>query len=122
MIYISLLNLSAGYTLTYFTIESSFPLVVVSVGACHGFGFIFVYAIAIGTVQNWFPDNVGLMGSIVLSGYGFGSLIWIPTVTSFVNPDNIQPAALACLMNTTSEVECEEITDKYFTDPHLLER
>ena len=81
-----------------------------------------MYAIAIGTVQNWFPENVGLMGSIVLSGYGFGSLIWIPTVTSFVNPDNIQPAALACLMNTTSEVECEEITDKYFTDPHLLER
>ena len=96
-------------------------MVVVSVGVCHGFGFIFVYAIAIGTAQKWFPDNIGLMGSIVVSGYGFGSLIWIPAVTAFVNPHNIKPAAPACLMNTTSEVECEEIKDRYFTDPHVLE-
>ena len=76
---------SAGYSLTYFTIDSVFPLVVLSVGGSHGFGYIFVYAIAIGTTQKWFPDNIkgwdkmiklihdlkflsssGLMGSIVV--------------------------------------------------------
>ena len=49
---------SAGYSLTYFTIDSVFPLVVLSVGGSHGLGFIFVYAIAIGTAQKWFPENM----------------------------------------------------------------
>ena len=62
----------------------------------------------------------GLMGSIVVSGYGFGSLIWIPVETAFVNPDNVKPADPVCIINTTSDVECEEVTDKYFTDPELL--
>jgi len=50
--------LCVGYTLTYFTIDSVFPLVVLSVGGSHGFGFIFVYAVAIGTAQQWFPHNL----------------------------------------------------------------
>jgi len=61
---------------------------------------------------------VGLMGSIVVSGYGFGSLVWIPAETAFVNPDNIKPAAPECL----GDVECEEVSEKYFTDSSLLEK
>ena len=60
----------------------------------------------------------GLMGSIVVSGYGFGSLVWIPAETAFVNPDNIKPAAPECL----GDVECEEVSEKYFTDSSLLEK
>ena len=31
------------------------------------------------SAQNWFPKSKrGLVGSIVLSGYGYGSLIWFP--------------------------------------------
>ena len=62
------------------------------------------------------------MGSIVVSGYGFGSLVWIPAETAFVNPKNVEPAAPECLMNITDGVECEEISEKYFTDPDLLEK
>ena len=54
----SVLVFSAGYSLTYFTIDSVFPLVVLSVGGSHGFGYIFVYAIAIGTAQKWFSDDI----------------------------------------------------------------
>ena len=53
------------------------------------------------------------MGSIVVSGYGFGSLVWIPAETAFVNPENIKPAAPACLAITTEQVEFEQISDKY---------
>ena len=35
--------LSVGYTLTYFSLDSVFPLVVLSIGCCHGFGFVFCY-------------------------------------------------------------------------------
>ena len=58
------------------------------------------------------------MGSIVVSGYGFGSLVWIPAETAFVNPGNIKPAAPECV----SGVECEEVSEKYFTDSSLLEK
>ena len=44
----------------------------------------------LGVVIRWFVNNnKGLMSSIVVSGYGFGSAIWIPIETKFVNPDNI---------------------------------
>ena len=56
-----------GYALTFFTLESVFPLVVLSVGIAHGIGFVLVYATAIGTAQKWFPpENRGFMGSIVV--------------------------------------------------------
>ena len=44
---------------------------------------------SIGTAQSWFPPEMrGFIGSLVLSGYGFGSLMWIPLETAFVNPGN----------------------------------
>ena len=44
---------------------------------------------SIGTAQRWFPPEMrGFIGSLVLSGYGFGSLMWIPLETAFVNPGN----------------------------------
>ena len=42
---------------------------------------------------------------MVLSGYGFGSLIWIPMQTAFINPDNVDPDQ-----------------DDYYMDPELLDR
>ena len=69
-----------------------------------------------------FFSSPGLMGSIVVSGYGFGSLVWIPAQTTFVNPDNLRPSAPECLINITEGLKCEGITEKYFTDPDLLER
>ena len=73
--------------MTFFTIKSYFTLAIVSL-ALHGLGFSFVYATAISAAQKWFPKSKrGLVGSIVLSGYGYGSLIWVPIQTAFVNLD-----------------------------------
>ena len=100
--------LIAGYSVTFFSLESNFFLVVLSVGVCHGVGFCLVYVTAVGVAQQWFPahirgffifyvgDNLklflsGLISSLVISGYGYGSLIWIPMETAFVNPDNVDP-------------------------------
>ena len=47
----------------------------------------------------------GLISSLVISGYGYGSLIWIPMETAFVNPDNVDPGE-----------------DGYYDDQDLLER
>ncbi|XP_023338101.1 uncharacterized protein LOC111708833 [Eurytemora carolleeae] len=85
--------------------------------AFHGVGFGFVYATAIGTAQQWFSkENRGLAGSIVIAGYGFGAVVWIPLQTSFVNPENIK-AVMA-----TNCTDVESSCDKYFIDQSVLDR
>ena len=44
-------------------------------------------------VMAWFPNKPGLMSGVVVAGYGFGSVIWNPLETGFVNPDNVSPEA-----------------------------
>ena len=112
--------------LTYFTIKSYFSLAVLSL-SLHGLGFSFVYATAISAAQGWWPRHRrGLVGSIVLSGYGFGSLVWIPAQTQWVNPDNVgaewDPGCGADISNITMDMmnitmDCD---NRYYRDPAML--
>ena len=62
------------------------------------------------------------------SGYGFGSLMWIPLETAFVNPNNTLPVPMSACLNSSfvsnSSDNCEENgkVDKYFIDESVLER
>ena len=102
--------------MTCLTIKYWFPLAILSLST-HGLAFSFIYATAIGAAQNWFPPaRRGFVGSFVLCGYGFGSLIWVPFQTAFVNPDNVE---------AVPDPGCDEtlrLCDRYFTDPDLLDR
>ena len=102
--------------LTWLTIKYWFPLAILSLSS-HGLAFSFIYATAIGAAQKWFPaTRRGFVGSFVLCGYGFGSLIWVPFQTNFVNPDNVL---------AVSDPGCDEnvtLCDRYYTDPDLLDR
>jgi len=116
---------SAGYLMTFFTIQHHFALVIFSL-ALHGIAFCFVYPTAIRTAQAWFPPaRKGLVASIVVSGYGFGSSLWAPIQTGFVNPDNLKAGSEAA--NFSEEVvEAQNCTetgrDRYFTEPEVLDR
>ena len=48
---------SAGYSSTYFALESFFWRVVLTIGACHGVAFVTVYSVANGAAQRWFPPE-----------------------------------------------------------------
>ena len=102
--------------LTWLTAKFMFPLAILSL-SLHGLAFSFVYATVIGAAQNWFPpDRRGFVGSIVLCGYGFGSLIWVPFQTYFVNPDNVE---------AVPDHDCDEkvtVCNRYYTDPEVLAR
>ena len=70
------------------------------------------------TIQGWFPTTrKGLITSVVASGYGFGSCLWTPIQTHFINPDNL-PASV-----DNNNTDCANITqtgkDKYFLDKGL---
>ena len=115
---------SSGFILTYFTIKSHFALAVLSL-SLHGLGFSFVYATAIAAAQSWFPRaRRGLVGSLVLSGYGFGSLIWIPAQTAWVNPDNTgaewDPGCEE--VDTVNITETRDCDNRYYVAPALLAR
>ena len=71
-------NFSAGYSCTYFALDSVFGLVVFTVGICHGLACTFIYTIVNGTAQKWFPPEVrGLVASFVMRWGGalYSSLI-----------------------------------------------
>ena len=52
-----------------------------------------------------------MIGSLVLCGYGFGSLIWIPVQTNFVNPANTA---------ATQDPICDENKVQSIKSPHFL--
>ena len=114
--------LSFGFMVTYFSIRSYYAVAILTLGL-HGVGFWFIYGTTIGTAQKWFPKSKkGLMGSIVLSAYGFGSLIWTPLETAFVNPDDVE-AEYDPQCNKTEEAETEyDCKNLYYKDPDLLAR
>ena len=111
---------SIGFAATYFTAQLWFPLAILTL-ACHGIAFSFAYATAIGAAQKWFsPEKKGFVGSLVVSGYGFGSLFWVPIQTVFVNPKNVK----AKIDQNCSYVDTdhEDRCDFYFVDEDLLQR
>lgn len=106
---------SAGYMLTYYSVQYTFPTACFTL-ALHGLAFSLVYATAIRTAQAWFSSKRrGLVASIVVSGYGFGSCIWTPLQTIYINPDN---------MDLTADGDnraCEDSKTKYFQDREILD-
>lgn len=34
------------------------------------------------------------MGSVTMAGFGYGSIIWNPLETAYVNPDNVSPVSV----------------------------
>ena len=69
-----------------------------------------VFPLRQSNLQAWFsPRRRGLVASIVVSGYGFGSCIWTPLQTLYINPDNLN----ATSDNNTS---CGDNKTKYYQD------
>jgi len=110
---------SVGFMLTCISIRYQYVWAIITL-SMHGLGFSFVYATAIGAAQKWFPKNrKGFVGSIVLSGYGFGSLIWIPLQTAYVNPANINAEKDPECADNPTDADCNNL---YYRDLDLLSR
>ena len=102
---------SGGYLLTYLALDWGLWACVFTIGVSHGFAFALVYPVTVMTTIKWFAlSQRGSMGSIAVAGYGFGSVIWNPLETAFVNPNNVSP------------VESDDDSGKYFEDENVLSR
>ena len=108
------LNFSGGYLVTYLSLDAGLWALVLSIAVSSGFGMSLVYSNVVNTtmkvtyrnIENifilayfplhiqWFPGKTGLMGSVTMAGFGYGSIIWNPLETAYVNPDNVSPVSV----------------------------
>ncbi|XP_076447514.1 apicoplast pyruvate carrier 1-like [Babylonia areolata] len=76
---------------TFFTVQQSFPLVVLTYGVLYGISPTVVDAVAIRLAVQWVPQRRGLIVGVVLMGYGVGGVVWNQVTTLFINPHNLEP-------------------------------
>lgn len=106
VVILSCLLESGGVLLTYFTIQKSFTLVMLTYSFLKGGGLGFGYSVVIAVAASWFPARRGLVVGMIVGGFGLGALIFTPIQTAFINPQN---------------VKVDNVT-RLFTDPDLLDR
>ncbi|GFR70717.1 oxalate:formate antiporter-like [Elysia marginata] len=75
--------------MTYFSLNSSFYLTVVTYGLIFGSGIGFAYATPLSCSMKWFPKRKGLVSGFVVAGFGGGAFIFNQVQTAFINPDNL---------------------------------
>lgn len=100
--------MSLGVFLSYFTIKSSFYLLLLTYGLVFGLGVGIAYIGPLTCAMRWLPKWKGVASGFIVGGFGLGALIFDAVQTAFVNPDNLAPNSLP--------------DQKYFTQPELLDR
>ncbi|CAG2100011.1 unnamed protein product [Medioppia subpectinata] len=76
----------ASTAITYFSIQWSFLLVVITYGLMPALGSGLAYAAPL-----WFPNNKGIVTGITVGGFGLGALIFDQVQTLYLNPNNYSP-------------------------------
>ncbi|PAA48912.1 hypothetical protein BOX15_Mlig000477g4, partial [Macrostomum lignano] len=102
--------MSLGVLLSYFAVKSHLGLLVVTYGLLFGVGTGIAYAVAIAASMSWFPSRRGLVGGIVVAGFGGGSLVFDQFQTLYINPDNVRA-------NVTAGGN-----ERYFDQPAIIDR
>uniref|UniRef100_A0A914XHN9 Major facilitator superfamily (MFS) profile domain-containing protein n=1 Tax=Plectus sambesii TaxID=2011161 RepID=A0A914XHN9_9BILA len=96
---------TSGVALSYFTIQKSFYLLLITYGFMFGLGQAITYNCALICAQRWLPNRVGLASGLIVGGFGCGAFIFSPIQTKYINPHNYVPD-----------------NDGYFYQPDLLDR
>lgn len=77
--------------LSYWSIQSSYALLLLTLGLIASFGQGIAYVNVLTQCQRWAPkEYVGLVSGIITSGFASGAFVLAPVESKFVNPDNIK--------------------------------
>ncbi|RNA25059.1 oxalate:formate antiporter-like isoform X1 [Brachionus plicatilis] len=102
-----------GVCCTYFSIQKSLYLVILTYGIIFGIGSGLAYVGPLTIAMKWFPRNGGFSNSIILFGYGISSVVFNQVQTIYINPDNMSPDKPFSPSNQD---------EKYFSNQILLDR
>lgn len=80
---------NAGVLLSYYSVQCSITLFILTFGAFHGFGAGFLYGPSLETSLEW--RKHGIVTSILQCSYNIGAVVMNELVTLLVNPHNIVP-------------------------------
>ncbi|XP_070183770.1 uncharacterized protein [Littorina saxatilis] len=106
---IGLLFTAASFFGSYWSVQTSLPLTVVTYGMLGGVPHAILYPGCINIALRWVPEHRGLITGLVLTGYGLGAVAWNQLTTCYINLDNLEPDV------TVGE-------DKYFSQSSVLDR
>lgn len=81
---------SGSILLSYFSIQTSYILLLVTFGMAASFGQGIAYNCVLIQAQKWLPHRVGLASGLIAAGFGCGAFLISPLQTKFINPDNYQ--------------------------------
>ena len=103
----------SGVLLSYFTVQHSFWLLLLTYGVMYGAGIGTGYIGPLVCAMRWFPKWKGLASGFILSGFGLSALLFNVILTVFINPGNAKPSYAPYATDPN---------EKYFIDAGVLDR
>ena len=76
--------LSAGFFLSSFVTADHAWLIWVTYSVIGGIGNGFCYTTTIACAQKWYPHRKGFVSGVIVSGFGFGGVIFTPIVQNLI--------------------------------------
>lgn len=73
---------------------STLPQLYMLYSVLGGIGAAFVYSGCIGSAVKWFPDRRGLAAGVIAAGFGGGTALFIPIITSLIGGAGYRTALL----------------------------
>lgn len=83
--------MSGSMMVTYFTIDVSFAACLMTYGLLYGVGLGIAYPIPLGCAMRWMPERKGFIVGFVVAGFGGGAFVFNQVITSYINPNNLNP-------------------------------
>uniref|UniRef100_A0A0N5AGU6 MFS domain-containing protein n=1 Tax=Syphacia muris TaxID=451379 RepID=A0A0N5AGU6_9BILA len=74
--------------LTYYTLQKSLLLVMLSLGLFATSGLGIAYNAVLILAQQWYPFRIGLASGLIVGGFGFSAFIVSPIQTKYINSNN----------------------------------
>ena len=103
----------SGVLLSYFTVQHSFWLLLLTYGILYGTGTGIAFIGPLVCAMRWFPKWKGLASGFISSGFGLSALLFNVIQTAFINPANAKPSYAPYATDPD---------EKYFIDAGVLDR
>ncbi|KAE9547167.1 hypothetical protein FO519_009622 [Halicephalobus sp. NKZ332] len=81
---------TGSITLSFFSIQKSYILLLMTFGIVASFGQGIAYNCVLIQAQKWLPNKIGLASGLIAAGFGCGAFLISPIQTKFINPNNYQ--------------------------------
>uniref|UniRef100_A0A914C1S5 Major facilitator superfamily (MFS) profile domain-containing protein n=1 Tax=Acrobeloides nanus TaxID=290746 RepID=A0A914C1S5_9BILA len=75
--------------LSYFSIQHSYILLLITLGLLQCFGSGIAYNAIMIQALRWFPGQAGMASGLISAGAGLGGFFIAPIQTKFINPNNL---------------------------------